>query len=816
MSGLGNNSSWEATGHNAQQVLAMLADLQPTLLHRYVSGAQFPSKLVPVCPACAPMTVTQFLQASESTSNAVIVARLSLWSYDNGTLFTQAHSILSIPVNPPIRMLSLDDFSGWIQVHNSTQFTSIINTLKAQGWTYIEAGGCGSHSAIPDGATNYASVCFRSPNWAVSAGSVAAWNSYESIRFLLGTQDFPRDIPVLQSLTSSQLASIYRNVAANQSVLGYHMIYFILQGSWDTTQETATAPGFSGTLYAYMKMLMGIYNPLPTPTTSTTTSPTSSTNTTTSSSTSISTTSITSGSISSTVTGSTSTTTLSTTSTSFSTTSTSILSTNTSSSSSSLSTTGTSSASSASSTTYSEPSTYSLTIQGGCSPTGGGDYPAGTVATATTLGVCNRAFGTGTRIISWSLDGGPAHDISTFSSLEVPVTMNSSHVLTFNRDTQYQLTLDYGAKLALASMTPTSIPFDNYWYDSGSLVTYSGFGAIQSFQVANWSWDNGSIKDVVGEPQFTTSSMLMNESHTLHVSVISSQTESCIEEGTCSGLLGSVYLESSPPTQIQFLVDGQTYPSPVSLSWPVGTNHTITALESQDSGAIKSQFAGWGGSINSSSNTISVVVEPTIRLVANYNTEILVQFEFTDAVGNPLTLDSVSLSRGSNPIPLGSNLTAWLTYGARYSVTDPIWQGVNVPLTGNDTGFRVSSASTVILPLYVFPETVKATDIFGMPIAGVQVVLNTGGGLQETAMTDNAGYATFEVPSGTYSATASVLGLVYSATQAAVGSHPMSIIVLIDLPVLILASSASASLGALFWRLRSRRHEAKILREIFH
>jgi hypothetical protein len=260
---LGNHSTWEAQGYTAQQVLGIIGDLKPTLLHRYIGGAQLPTKLVPVCPRCSPMTVAQFLQASETISNASIIARLSLWSYDNRTLFTQAQTILSLPVNPPIRMLSLDDFHGWIKVHTAAQFQAVMTQLWSEGWLYVEAGGCGSHSSIPNGATNFASACYRNPGWSVTSASVTSWTILPSIKFVLGTEDFPKDIPYLLNMTSSQRGNLYHAVAANQSVVGYHMIYFILQGPWDATKVSATYGTYQGTAYGLMKSLMEHFNDLP-------------------------------------------------------------------------------------------------------------------------------------------------------------------------------------------------------------------------------------------------------------------------------------------------------------------------------------------------------------------------------------------------------------------------------------------------------------------------------------------------------------------------------------------------------------------------
>jgi hypothetical protein len=271
---LNDFSSWAAAGYNAQQILGMIGDLQPTMLHRYISGPQDPAAFVPVCQTCDPMTVAQFLQASEGVDGATIVARLSLNDYDSGALLPEAQALRNIPISPRLTWLSLDDYGGWSQNHNSSQFVSLVDDLFAQGWTNLEAGGCGSHAGIPDGSTNFASACYRNPDWVVSQASVASWTSYHSIRFVLAVPDFPGDIAILESMGgSAREAGIFSDLAGNQSQLGYSLVYPILQGDWDSKNVTIIAGPYSGsTLYGEMKDLMNRFNPLTTGTTSTTTS----------------------------------------------------------------------------------------------------------------------------------------------------------------------------------------------------------------------------------------------------------------------------------------------------------------------------------------------------------------------------------------------------------------------------------------------------------------------------------------------------------------------------------------------------------------
>ena len=258
---LTDNSRWQPD-YTAQQILAMVGDLKPTMLDRYISGYQNPNLPVPVCSGCPPMNIGQFLQSSEEVSGAVIMARISLNEYDAGTIFNTSQDLLNIPINPPIRILSLDDFGGFFANHSEAVISTMIQTLYAQGWYWIEMGGCADANNIPNGQTNYASACFRYPNWQIQPGSISSWTSHSSVLQMLATMDFPNDIPYLLAMNgNAQEAAIFSNVAGNQSVYDYSMIYFVMQGNWDTNLVNITSGPYAGhTLYYEMKMLMQQYN----------------------------------------------------------------------------------------------------------------------------------------------------------------------------------------------------------------------------------------------------------------------------------------------------------------------------------------------------------------------------------------------------------------------------------------------------------------------------------------------------------------------------------------------------------------------------
>jgi hypothetical protein len=158
------------------------------------------------------------------------------------------------------------------------------------------------------------------------------------------------------------------------------------------------------------------------------------------------------------------------------------------------------------------------------SPTSDSWYNYGTKLTVSCIGVWLRSAGTGTRASSWNWDGGTSSIVATtgyFSSSSQ--TMVSHHSLNVNKVTQYQLTLDNGANLALEAVTSPTITSDAYWYDSGTAVTYQGYGVFgrgNGFgnRSASWYLDSGSPAALSTSGAFTFP-ITMSSPHTVHVIV---------------------------------------------------------------------------------------------------------------------------------------------------------------------------------------------------------------------------------------------------------------------------------------------------------
>ena len=158
------------------------------------------------------------------------------------------------------------------------------------------------------------------------------------------------------------------------------------------------------------------------------------------------------------------------------------------------------------------------------SPTSDTWFNYGTALTVSCTGVWGRSGGTGNRANSWNWDGGVDYLVATtgyFASSSQ--TLKSHHAFNVNKVTQYQLTLDDGAKLAAETLTNPTITSDSYWYDSGTAVTYQGYGVFARAngfgnRSASWYLDSGTPATLSTSGSFSVSTTMASP-HTVHVTV---------------------------------------------------------------------------------------------------------------------------------------------------------------------------------------------------------------------------------------------------------------------------------------------------------
>ena len=390
--------------------------------------------------------------------------------------------------------------------------------------------------------------------------------------------------------------------------------------------------------------------------------------------------------------------------------------------------------------------------------------------------------------------------------------MNSSHTITFNAVHQYELVLDYGAQLAQASLTAPAIQGDNYWYDSGQSVIYVSRVLSGYVQVAGWGIDGNQLTPVDPNSSFSVTIPNINTSHVLDVA-ISVSSDECGSASCQSATPSTVYLDTNEPGKTSITVDGVPYPAFVSFSWPTGSVHTISASPSIAGSASRAAFSSWSGAVQSSNPIISFVVNGTTKLSLDYRVQYLTRLSFVDAAGNRISPQNATLRGGNSTLTLPANLTAWLNYGTKYALSSAIWQGTEVAEPGAADTFLVDSPTGYVLPLMVYPQSIRVQDPYGIPQAGVSVHISTVGGVIMSAITDANGIATMDVPLGLYYASADFLGISNTVWQGSVGSHSLTLMVYISYPVIGTAIPLLIlPILLILWR---RRNEVKMVHEVW-
>jgi hypothetical protein len=272
-------------------------------------------------------------------------------------------------------------------------------------------------------------------------------------------------------------------------------------------------------------------------------------------------------------------------------------------------------------------------------------------------------------------------------------------------------------------------------------------------------------------------------------------------------LVVSVSFLSNGGGSTQIAIDGTEHSLPMSFSWPVGSNHTVSAQMVTSLGnATEFLFVGWQGGLSSTSSTLNFMVKNDMTVVAAYQARYLVSLAFVDSVGGTVSPQGVTVSgpEGSQTVP-SANSSIWLDSGSKYALVGATSDGVLVtPLVPADGAFTATKPETVTIPLSIYPVSVKIVDAFGQPISGAIVTLTNAGGQQHTQATSKNGSATFaQVPTGQFHATYSYLGVSGSLSNAAPGAHINTVTVALSYPILsvvLVFAAALAFAGIRMWR----------------
>lgn len=324
---------------------------------------------------------------------------------------------------------------------------------------------------------------------------------------------------------------------------------------------------------------------------------------------------------------------------------------------------------------------------------------------------------------------------------------------------------------------------------------------FQNYTAASWALDGARPVTVSAGPDFVTS-FRMSSQHFLQV--LLSPTGASCPSNSCAKPTFDVTIRTNATSPAGAWVDGAFYPRSVTFAWRQGSVHNVTAGAGIKGSSSRTSFVGWTGESKSLTPTVILTVNETGLLNAGYSKQYLVSLSFVDAKGGPLTPQSVTLTTPSGLETLGANLTTWAKSGATYKLSSVMWLNWNVVMS-NDSVFKVTQAGALGFVVGVYPQIIKATDAYNLPLQGATVNVTALDGARLFLTTDSQGLAKFRVPMGLYSATIGYLGTSSQVVTGSEGSHSFTVSFLLSYPLLATVCTVSAMLGAFaLFRLRKK------------
>jgi hypothetical protein len=292
--------------------------------------------------------------------------------------------------------------------------------------------------------------------------------------------------------------------------------------------------------------------------------------------------------------------------------------------------------------------------------------------------------GTGTRYVyqSWSDSGAQSHTVT------VP---SSATTYTASYQTQYYLTVQAGVG---GTVSPSSA-----WEDAGASVQIQAYPDGEH-AFSSWSGSGEGSYGGTVNPRYITMSGPVTESATFGQTV-------------------QVAVTSSPTGSGYVAADGTNIATPQTLTWVVGSNHTVTAYSPISCGTgCQYTFVSWSDSGAQSHN---ITVSTLTTITATFQE----QYYLTMSAGGGGSVDPPS-----GWYDAGANVQISAAPGGGYTFSG--WTGSG---TGSYTGTATPTTITVNLPV-------------GEAAAFTQTQTGSTAGI---AAATGVGATTFHVPSGTLS-----------------------------------------------------------------
>jgi hypothetical protein len=206
-----------------------------------------------------------------------------------------------------------------------------------------------------------------------------------------------------------------------------------------------------------------------------------------------------------------------------------------------------------------------------------------------------------------------------------------------------------------------------------------------------------------------------------------------------------------------------------------GTSVSANFNAAWDEVAGQSRMGAVGYSLNggpeyllASPPTGTFVINMTLSSPENIEidgvTQYHVTFVFTDYSGSVVIAPS---GFGVDVNGHDANISAadsWFDSGTTVNVTRVAWDGGEVPTVGSPS-LHVTAPEDLKVQTGIYEASLKVTDVFGLPLSGVDVFVVFANGTTTTTVTAADGVAELGlVPAGTYQASVSNLGITTKAT----------------------------------------------------
>ena len=284
--------------------------------------------------------------------------------------------------------------------------------------------------------------------------------------------------------------------------------------------------------------------------------------------------------------------------------------------------------------------------------------------------------------------------------------------------------------------------------------------------------------------------------------------EAVLEAGAPSGD-PTVAITTNGPV-VSATVDGTTYTLPVTFNWAAGSQHTVSVLNTTSAATdTRYMFFGWTGYAASASAHLSFVVTGDGQLTANYRKQLFDTFEFESADGVSVIPSSVTLLGPSGPVSVPVRGRVWLDANSNYSLVGVIWSNITVgPAVQSYTTLVTKDLTTTYkIPLTIYRDTIKVTDIFGLPFRGASVTITGANGSQTSHLTDGRGVVSVELPLGTYSADVLYFGVRVSSRDNSLGSHNVDVSLPLNYPTILALTVSLGTYGDYLVRRGMKRRQ---------